>query len=918
MLLPALLLLQATAQPPRFPRRAVPDPGVIATDQRVTPAGIQSVFDGRVGGVRFGRLPGELWVAVPGAAYRLDLSRDRVAATARFDGSPGVHGVAVDPASGRILVSSVGRLPADAAKNARVPAVAQVAFYDEAATVLRPARGAWTTADSGASASTDSAIVRFGTRALGTDMVGAPAVAATSTSGPRLAIVPLPANDALVLLDAETGAFIDSIPLGVLPIAAVISADGRTAWVSNFGGAKPQAGERAVAQCCDPMAERVRVDARGMVERGSVMRVDLVARKVTAVVTVGLHPSGLAWDRERQRLYVANGNSDDVSVIDTRTDQVVGTIAVAPFKQRLAGLAPTAVALSPDGRRLYVALGGVNAVAVYGLRTRAPRLRGLIPTGWYPASLDVSADGRTLAVGTLLGVGSGTGETVGRRGRYVHAVRGSVNVIDVASEASFPAWTTSVAQNNRLALATGPDAPELAPRSGVVSRAVPERPGEPSPIQHVVFIIRENRTYDQVLGDLPQGAGDPSLVMYGRDVTPNAHALAEQFVVLDHFFASGGNSADGHQWLTQANETDYPMWPLYYGRSYPSESEDPLTYSSGGFLWEAAEARGRSVSIFGEYAPGPRQNRSDFRWDVLAQYRDALPHDPALFREVLARTYDTHSEIPSLDRLLVREYPGWSMETPDVAKADVILEHLREWEATGTMPHLVMVILPSDHTSGTSAGWCTPRACVADNDLALGRIVEGLSHSSFWPSMAIMTVEDDAQNGVDHIDGHRTVALVASPYARRGIVDSTFYSQPSMVKSIELMLGLPALSLFDLVATDMRASFIGDDAAPDLTPFTALQPTQSIYEVNPAPAQIRGAFAAERQRAARESARMNFRDPDAAPSDRLNVILWHEARGWGTPYPGVKRSLFFPLAVDLSDAEREEPRAPRPRVRSPR
>lgn len=899
MLMLLLLLLQTLVQSPR-PSQTVPDPGVIATDQRITPAGVQSAFEGRVSGVRFGASAREVWVAVPGEMHRLDLGRDRVAATAKFDGRPGVHGVAIDPATGRVLVSSVGRLPSDIQRTPGAPrakAVSQVLFYDGAAT--------------------GTLAVHHGTRALGSDMIGAPAVARTSTQGPRLAVVPLPANDALAVLNADTGALLDTIALGVLPVSAVISDDGRTAWVSLFGGPKPAAGDRAALQCCDPMAERVRVDARGIAERGSVVRVDLVSRTVAAVIPVGLHPSGLAYDRRRELLYAANGNSDDVSVIETRTDRVVTTLAIAPFQQRLTGLAPTAVAVSPNGRRLYVALGGVNAVAVYDVQESAPRLLGLIPTGWYPSSLDVSGDGRALAVGTLLGVGSGTGETVGMRGRYVHAVRGSVNVVDVSSDAPLAGWTASVAQNNRLALATGPDAPSVSPRAGVAPRAVPERPGEPSPIQHVVFIIRENRTYDQVLGDLGRGAGDPSLVMYNRGVTPNAHALAEQFVVLDHFFASGGNSADGHQWLTQANETDYPMWPLYYGRSYPSEGVDPLAYSSGGFIWEAARAKGLGVSVFGEYAPAPKTDRADFRSTMLAQWRDSQPHDPAVFRRALADTYNTHSDIPSLDALLVREYPGWSMETPDVAKADVILEHLREWEAQKKMPNLTMVILPSDHTSGTSAGWCTPSACVADNDLALGKIVEGLSHSSFWPSMAIMVVEDDAQNGVDHIDGHRTVALVASPYARRGIVDSTFYSQPSMVKSIELMLGLPALSLFDLVATDMRASFIGEGESPNFAPFTALQPTQSLYAVNPKPSSISGAFASARQQAARESGRMNFSEPDAAPSDRLNVILWHDARGWGTRYPGVKRSLFFPLAVDLSDDEREERgkrevRVPRP------
>jgi len=529
-----------------------------------------------------------------------------------------------------------------------------------------------------------------------------------------------------------------------------------------------------------------------------------------------------------------------------------------------------------------------------------------VPTGWSPTTIDVSADGHTIAVGSLFGVGSGNGRTSGLTGRYVHSYRGSVNVIAEPSKAELAAYTTSVAQNNRLTLRTGSAGPALTARRNVPARAVPERPGEPSSIDHVVYIVRENRTYDQVFGDIGKGASDSSLVQYGRDVTPNTHALAERYVLLDHFFASGGNSADGHNWLTQGTETEYPMWPLYTGRSYPSEAVDPLAYSSGGFLWEAAQAKGKTVRIFGEYAPSPGWDSAAVRSTMLAQYRDSQPHNPAFFRAQLARLYNTRAEIPSLDRALVRDYPSWTLTVPDVAKADVFLEYLREWESRRSMPNLVLIILPSDHTDGTSPGWCTPKACVADNDLALGRIVEGLSHSSFWKSMAILAVEDDAQNGVDHIDGHRTVALVASPFARRGVIDPTFYSQPSMVKTIELILGLPALSLFDLVATDMRASFIGPDESPDFTPYTVLEPKQSLYEVNQQVGLITGPHAAERRRAALESARMNFGDPDAAPSERLNRILWHDARGWDVPYPPVTRSLFFPMGVDLSDDEREE------------
>ncbi|MEP6495036.1 MAG: alkaline phosphatase family protein [bacterium] len=904
MLTPLLALFQAATQPPQ---RVVKDPGIDAVGARVTPAGVQSVFNGRVAGVRFGAKLGELWAVVPGNAWRMSWGDNRVMSHATFNGRPGVHGIAIDPVTHRASISSVGRLPG-AAATSRTPGTA-------------PISGAKAVSHLVTYGDDSLATVALSSGALGEFMAGSPAIAAKAgTDGHRAAVLPLPADDKLVVLDADNGALLRAVPLGVLPIAAVISADGSTAWVTVFGGPKPQSGSRSATQCCDPAAERVRVNERGIALPGTVERIDVAKGVVTNHIVVGQHPTGLVWDQARQRLYIANGNSDDVSVVDTRANSLLGTIPVAPFRETRIGLAPTAVALSPDNNTLLVTLGGANAVAVFDVRDgatenagaksasarRLATLRGLIPTGWYPSSVDVSADGKSLAVGTLFGVGAGTGRLGNQNGRYVFAERGSVNVVAMPSDAELAAYTTSVAQNNRWHLASGAAAPSLAPRTTAVARVVPERPGEPSLIENVVYIIKENRTYDQVLGDIGKGASDPSLTMYGRDVTPNSHALSEQFVLLDHFFASGGNSADGHNWLTQANETAYPMWPLYFGRSYPSEGNDPLTYSSGGFLWESAQAKGKRVVSFGEYAPAPSDSVSGVRARLMAQYRDSASLGSAYFRGVLKKMYNTHSEIPSLDKILVREYPGWTTEVPDVIKADILLEHLKEWEAAKTMPHLTLMILPSDHTQGMSPGWCAPKACVADNDLALGKIVEALSHSSFWKTMAILVVEDDAQDGVDHIDGHRTVAMVASPYARRKVIDSTFYSQPSMVKTIELMLGLPAMSMFDLVATDMRASFIDPNEKPDFTPYSALEPKQSIFDVNLKVGAITGPHAAERRSAAAASARMNFKDPDAAPTEKLNRILWHDAKGWDVAYPQVRRSLFFPLAVDVDDDDREE------------
>ena len=419
----------------------------------------------------------------------------------------------------------------------------------------------------------------------------------------------------------------------------------------------------------------------------------------------------------------------------------------------------------------------------------------MIPTGWYPNGLALDPDGQAagdqLAAGRGVGVARIAGETVRARESRVGGGGGD------AGCGATRGYTTAVAENNRLRLAGSPGTARETARSATPA-VVPARSGEPSKIEHVVFIIKENRTYDQVLGDMPKGNGDPSLVMFGEDVTPNQHRLAEQFVLLDNFYATGGNSADGHQWITQANETEYCLWPGYQGRSYPYDGSDPMAYSSGGFLWNYAQARGRSVRVYGEYAgrrpPGSRGRELLKKWEAGGDFTS---------------DWTVKAPIASLNPLLAANYPAYSTAIPDVARAQIFLAELKKLEAKGEFPNLVLLQLPSNHTAGTTAGGSTPKAMVADNDLALGQIVEGLSKSRFWPKMAIFVVEDDAQNGVDHVDGHRTTAFVASPYARRGHVDSTFYSHQSILKTIELMLGLPTMSLFDLIANDMRAQLRG-------------------------------------------------------------------------------------------------------------
>ncbi|MFN7922322.1 MAG: alkaline phosphatase family protein [Bryobacteraceae bacterium] len=601
-------------------------------------------------------------------------------------------------------------------------------------------------------------------------------------------------------------------------------------------------------------------------------------------VPVGLHPTALSWDEPHDRLYVANSNSDSISVVDTAARRVVRTIEIQPFELKVAGIAPTALALEPGGAVLWVACGGINAIAKVRVSTGA--IEGMVPTAWYPNSLAISGDGKFLAVTTLLGPGSAWREEP--RKRFVHSYRGSVNVIELPDAAQLASYTTAVGENNRLRVGRSSAAPAMAARA-VRPVPIPERVGEPSLIEHVVYVIKENRTYDQVFGDMAKGNGDASLVMFGNDVTPNQHRLADRYVLLDNFYASGGNSADGHQWLTQSNEVSYCLWPGYVGRSYPFDGSDPIAYSAKGFLWDLALARNKTVRIYGEYAGRRGETNADERAGFLKEWQ-------AGGADFSAR-WTTRAPIEPLNKILAANFPAYTNAIPDVARAQIFLKDVAQWELEGKMPNLVLLQLPSNHTYGTRPGASTPAAMVADNDLAVGQIVEGLTRTRFWEKMAIFVVEDDAQNGVDHVDGHRTTALVVSPYARRDHVDSTFYSNQSMVKTIELILGLPTLSLFDLIAHDMRNSFTAD---ADFAPYEAVTPKQSLFDRNPPATALRG----EERRAALDSARMRWDVPDAAPSDRLNRILWHAVKGWSTPYPVARRAVFAPLAIEVDDDDR--------------
>lgn len=837
----------ARAQTPERPVRAVTDPGVITTRQAITPAGVPAVFAGRVYAVDFGRDASELWVLGATSIYRLDWLANRVIEHAPHGGSPGLQALRYDRASGRALAASTVR------QNQRV----QFGAVEGGRHLVWNAE-------------------------LGRQISGAIDVSSVlRTDGVRVAVVALVYDNALAVLDAANGKLLGMVKTGIAPVGVAVNRAGTVAWVSNWGGPIPRQGELAAATGYDPKADRVVVDRRGIAARGTVQRVDLLKMEVTHTLDVDPHPVALAWDEARQRLWVASNNRDSIAVVDTSANRLLRTFALQPFQEKVAGLAPTALALHPSGGQLLVACGGINAVAVVELPSG--RFQGLIPSAWYPNAVAVSPDGKRLAISSLLGVGSGWREAPQKR--FVHAYRGAVNVVDWPDAAQLASYTTAVAENNRLTLGPPQPPPRPDPKAGSVP--IPRRAGEPSLIEHVVFIIKENRTYDQLFGDLPEGNGDPTLVMFGEDVTPNHRRLARQFVLLDNFYATGGNSADGHQWVTQAAENAYVMWPGYTGRSYPFDGSDPLSIADSGFLWDAAAERGRTVRIYGEYAGLTRTPMSQ-RQALLERWRQG---------DSFANAWSVSAPIASMNKHLARNYPAYSTAIPDVVRARIFLSDVRRWESEGRMPNLVLVQLPSDHTAGTTPGVSTPKAMVADNDLALGQIVEGLTHTRFWKKMAIFVVEDDAQNGVDHVDGHRTIALVISPYARRKHVDSTFYAHQSILKTIELILGIPTLTLFDLIANDMRASFTN---APDLTPYVAVNPQQSLFEQNPPLKALRGAA----RRAAEASQRMKWHLPDAAPTERLNRVLWGAVRGWRTPYPGVRQAVFAPLSLDIDDDDR--------------
>jgi YVTN family beta-propeller protein len=623
--------------------------------------------------------------------------------------------------------------------------------------------------------------------------------------------------DTLFVVDPTAGSVSATIPVGHLPYGVALNRSGSLAFVTNWG-------------------------AR------TVSVIDTARSKVVKTIGVGTHPSAILANPKRDELYVANSDSDSVSVLDGVTARVLRTIDLRPYAGAPVGASPNALVLSPGGGTLYVANAGDNDLAVVRLgsagATSGDRVLGLIPTGWYPSGVAIDPTGTTLFATNMNGLG--IGPNLEPKTYWPTLMHGSLSRIPVPTASKLGSYTAQVRANDRFD--TRPSVP-----SGSV---VPSTPGGPTPIKHVIYVMKENRTYDQILGDLERGNGDPSLAIFGEDVTPNHHELARRFVTFDNFYADAMVSADGWTWTTGANANTYNSknWPLdynYYGRPY----------DFGGFGNEETAA-----------LPGENPGRG-FLWDSLAKagvsYRN--------FGYFVDNPVDLQDSIPGLIDHTDMRYPGWDLFTPDQVRMDRWTRVFQNYQRQGSMPAMQFVYLPSDHTYATTQEARRPSAYVADNDLALGRLVETVSHSQFWASTAIFVVEDDAQDGPDHVDAHRSLAYVISPYTQRGVVDSTFYSSVSVLRTMELILGAEPMSQYDAAATPMSAAF---GSTPNLRPYTALTPATSLTATNGANAPMSS-----------ESASIDFSSADRIPMGLMNEILWKSVRGPTSQMPAPVHSV---------------------------
>jgi DNA-binding beta-propeller fold protein YncE len=608
---------------------------------------------------------------------------------------------------------------------------------------------------------------------------------------------------------------------------------------------------------------------------GEVVAIDLAKRSVVNRIPTDSHPTEMILNKDESLLYVACANSNTVHVIDVESGKKLEVITSALYPKARVGSTPNSISLSADEKVLLIANADNNNVAVVDVSKRGKSHGlGFIPVGWYPTSVRFSKSGEKIYVANGKGQMSQANPQGPAPGKsppativeYIGGLfRGTLSVIDAPSPAD-------MAKHTKTAFACSPlredEQPVARPREK--DNPIPAKVGDKSPIKHCLYIVKENRTYDHVFGDMEEGNGDPNLCLFPERVTPNHHALARQFVLLDNFYVESEVSADGHEWTMAAYASDFveKTWPLLYrgnryGKlAYPAEGQLPVSPSSGGYFWDLCAKANVSYRSYGEFVANGK-----------------TPNDPATAR------------VKSLEGHFDPQFRGYDLNYSDQKRADRFIAEWQRLEGEGKLPQFQVLRLPNDHTSGTAPDKPTPTAMVADNDLALGRIVEAISRTKAWKETAIFVVEDDAQNGSDHVDAHRTVAMVISPFTKRKFVDSSLYSTASMLRTMELILGLPPMSQFDAAALPMYNSF---QAEPDF----------AQYEHRPANVDLNAKNLASAW-GAKMSLAFDFSKEDAADDLLLNEVIWRSVKGAESVMPAPVRAGFV-FAVPESEEDEDD------------
>jgi YVTN family beta-propeller protein len=637
-------------------------------------------------------------------------------------------------------------------------------------------------------------------------------------------------DSCLYILNPQSGETLKKIKLAAESYACLLSTDEKTLYISLWG------------------SEKVAV-------------FDTQKQQVTTTIFTGSHPNELLLDRKNTYLYVANANDNSVSVINTKTNKVIETISAALYPTKLTGATTNGLALSANGKTLYIANADNNCLAVFDVSQPGnSKSRGFIPVGWYPTNIKV--------LGNKLFVANGKGFTsmanlngpqplrktddsgyqigsTNSRDQYIGGLfKGTLSIIDQPKPERLKIYTKQVYANTPF----NKQVEAIAP--GEAGNPIPRKPGDKSPIKHVFYIIKENRTYDQVLGDMPKGNGDTSLCIFGKDVTPNHHAIAENFVLLDNFYVNAEVSADGHNWSTAAYATDFveKTWPTSYGKrggTYDFEGSRQTAYPRDGFIWDYCKRAGISYRTYGEFGEYGKANIKSLQGHVA-------PHSPS-----------------------------FNLDIKDIVRAEAWIHDFDSLANINAVPRFSTIRISNDHTSGQKKGKYSPTAAVADNDQGIGMILEHLSHSPVWKESVVFILEDDAQNGPDHVDAHRSPAFLAGPYVKRNAVISHMYSTSGILRTIELILGLPPMSQYDAASVPLYECFT---AKPDFTPYVKQAARVDLEKRN-----------MKVNESSKRSELFNFAKEDAIPDLELNEVVWKYVKGENAIMPAPKRSAFVIL-----------------------